>query len=295
MKYKFRAHDTFFIRKGWMNKGLKNVSKDPSAFMGTNGNPMDTLGIGSNMVKALRYWMQAVGLTYETQSGKREQFLTEFGQLVYANDPYTEEFGTLWLLHYHLAKNISDATAWYFFFNEFKNSEFDRDDFVIRLQAFLRMEGEEVAVRSLEDDFNCIIGTYLPRIKSNPKKVNPESNIDCPLGDLGLIDISNRNKKPWIYKRVIPKVDEIHPIIALAVIIDQADGKKEIKISSIQSDKCNLGKVFNLDVISLTSILYSIELMGYIKVIRTAGLDVIRIETDMSFLECVEAYYNLLK
>ncbi len=49
---KFRAHDTFFIRKGWLNKGMRNVRKDPAVFMGANGNPMDILGIGANMVKA---------------------------------------------------------------------------------------------------------------------------------------------------------------------------------------------------------------------------------------------------
>ena len=29
---KFRAHDTFFIRKGWLNKGMRNVKTDPAVF-----------------------------------------------------------------------------------------------------------------------------------------------------------------------------------------------------------------------------------------------------------------------
>ncbi len=92
---KFRAHDTFFIRKGWLNKGMRNVQKDPSVFMGANGNPMDILGIGANMVKALRYWLQAVGLTEESSSGRKVQSFTEFGSILYKNDPYFEEMGTL--------------------------------------------------------------------------------------------------------------------------------------------------------------------------------------------------------
>lgn len=32
-------------------------------FVDKNENPMDILGIGSNMVKALRYWLQAVGFS----------------------------------------------------------------------------------------------------------------------------------------------------------------------------------------------------------------------------------------
>ena len=287
---KFRAHDTFFIRKGWLNKGMRNVNKDPAVFMGTNGNPMDILGIGANMVKALRYWLQAVNLTSEPNSGKREQSFTGFGRVVFENDPYIEEMGTLWLLHYQLAKNKDEATAWYYFFNEFKPSEFTKEDFVKQLSNYIRINGEEVSERSLEDDYNCIINTYVPRIKSSPEKVQPESNIDCPLGELGLIDISNKKEK--IYKKSVPKKDTIHPLILLAVILDQANGETSIKISSIQNDFCNAGKIFNLDIIALTALLYKIELLGYIKVVRTAGLDVIRIEKPMSFLESLQEYYD---
>ena len=170
MKFKFRAHDTFFIRKGWLNKGMRNVQNDPQVFMGVNGNPMDILGIGANMVKALRYWLQAVGLTEEPPAGRKVQNFTNFGTVVYENDPYFEEMGTLWLLHYKLATNKTDATAWYYFFNEFKLSEFTRDDFVVQLNNYIRINDDEVSERSLEDDYNCIINTYVPRIKSNPEK-----------------------------------------------------------------------------------------------------------------------------
>jgi hypothetical protein len=287
---KFRAHDTFFIRKGWLSKGVKNVLLDPAVFVSHDANPMDTLGIGANMVKAMRYWLQAVGLTQEPASGKREQTLTPLGEAIHQNDPYMEELGTLWLLHYRLATNLSDATAWYYFFNEFKPTEFTRDNFVTQIDSYLRLKGEEVAERSIEDDYNCIVSTYVQRIKLNPKKFSPEENIDCPLGELGLIEIVNRKAK--VYKKNAPKKDTLHPLILLAVILDQAKGEKSIRISDIQNDQCNVGKVFNLDIIALTALLYRIELMGFIKVVRTAGLDVIEIRTDFSFLDCVEQYYR---
>ena len=304
---KFRAHDTFFIRKGWLHKGMKNVVNDPNVFMGVNGNPMDILGIGANMVKALRYWLQAVGLTVEPNSGRRTQSLTPFGKVVYESDKYIEEIGTLWLLHYKLVRDKTkeendngEATAWYYFFNEFNFSEFSggnsrkehQNDFVERLIKYIQMNGEEVSKRSLDDDFNCIINTYVPRIKSNPQKVQPESNIDCPLGELGLIDIIS--KKDRLYKKCTPKKDTLHPLILLAVILDNAVEQTEIKITSIQNDKNNAGKVFNLDIITLVNLLNKLELMGYIKVIRTAGLDVIRIDKSMNFLECVREYYKVI-
>lgn len=289
---RFRAHDTFFIRKGWLYKGMKNVVRDRTVFMGDNGNPMDILGIGANMVKSLRYWLQAVGLTAEPSQGKKYQTLTPFGEIVYENDRYIEEIGTLWLLHYKLATNEPDATAWYYFFNEFNRNEFTRDDFVKQLNTYIMLNGSEVSERSLDDDFNCIISTYVPRIKSNPGKVHPESNIDCPLGELSLVDIAN--KKTKTYKKSVPKLDSIHPLVVLAVIVDQAKGEDQVKISSIQNDKCNAGKVFNLDIITLTSLLNKLELMGYIKVVRTAGLDYIDIERKFDFLGCVREYYDAI-
>jgi hypothetical protein len=152
------------------------------------------------------------------------------------------------------------------------------------------LKGEKVAERSLEDDYNCIVSTYVPRIKLNPNKFSPEENTDCPLGELGLIDIVNRKAK--VYKKSAPKKDTIHPLILLAVILDQADGERSVRISEIQNAPSNAGKVFNLDIIALTTLLYKIELMGYIKVVRTAGLDVIGIHTEMDFLECVRDYYR---
>lgn len=289
---RFRAHNTFFIRKGWLYKGMKNVEHDPQVFMGTNRNPMDVLGIGANMVKALRYWLKAVGLTEEPPAGPKMQNFSELGKIVYENDRYMEEMGTLWLLHYKLVTNVDEATAWYYFFNEFRLSEFTRDDFVVQLNNYVRMNDDKVSERSLEDDFNCVINTYVPRIKSNPEKVQPESNIDCPLGELGLIDIVNKKEK--IYKKNTPKKNTIHPLILLAVIVEQAGGQYEIRISAIQNDDCNVGKVFNLDIITLTNLLYKIELMGYIKVVRTAGLDVVRIERKIDFWGCVREYYRAI-
>ena len=110
--------------------------------MGTKGNPMDVLGIGANMVKALRYWLQAVKLTSEPAAGRKEQTFTEFGKVVFENDPYIEEMGTLWLLHYQLASNKDDATAWYYFFNEFKATEFTKEDFVKQLSNYIRINNQ---------------------------------------------------------------------------------------------------------------------------------------------------------
>lgn len=291
---KFRGHETFFIRKGWLYKGMSNIVKEPSIFQGAAGNPMDILGIGANMVKSLRYWLTTTNLTSEPKSGKRNQTLTPLGRIIYDNDAYMEEVGSIWLVHYMLVSNERDATSWYLLFNEFNKSEFTVDDFHSAVVKYIRMK-EDFAIpsdRAIDDDFTCLMNTYVPRAKLNPAKVHPESNIDCPLGELGLVDVVDKRK--GIYRKVTPKSDMIPNLILLAIIIDTSDGQKELRISSLQNEKKKIGKLLNLDSVTLINLLYKLEQKGYIKVIRTAGLDIIRIETEMTFLQCVQTYYDEL-
>lgn len=291
MAMRFRAHDTFFIRKGWLSKGMKHIVEKPGLFVDKTENPMDVLGIGANMVKSLRYWLQTVGLTEEPKSGKRDQTLTDLGKEIYKYDCFIEELGTLYLLHYKLATNKADASAWYHFFNVFSMSEFTREDFVKEIQKYIKIEGEaDVALRSLNDDFNCIINTYLPRYKTNTKRVSPENNIDCPLGEIGLVDILNKDKKT--YKKTTPPVSSFNPWVVYAVIMDNAAGRTEIGLNELLTAERNIGKVFNLDAIAMIDILHRVEKIGLLKIIRTAGLDVIQINKTMSFMECVKAYYK---
>jgi hypothetical protein len=292
MATKFRASETFFIRKGWLSKGMRYVSQKPDVFVDKNENPMDVLGIGANMVKSFRYWLQAVGLTSEPSREKRIQKLTDFGTLVHEHDPYTEEIGTLYLLQYKLVTDEDMAPAWYYFFNEFTLSEFNREDFLEQIQNYLKMKDTKVALRSLSDDFACIISTYVPKYKSNPSKDSPENNITCPLGELGLIDILGKEERNILYRKSTPSVRSFNPWVILAVICDQAKGREEIGLNDLLNGKRNIGKVFNLDSICMLEILHEVEKTGEIKIIRTAGLDVIRLKNaKRTFIECVENYY----
>lgn len=295
MAMKFRAHETFFIRKGWLSKGMKNVAQKPNVFVDKSKNPMDVLGIGANMVKSLRYWLQVTGLTEESKGKSREQHLTDLGACIFEHDRYLEELGTLYLVQYKLATNPENATAWYYFFNEFQMTEFTKEDFVLQLQKYIKSEtnsdSEEAkshAVRSLEDDFACIINTYLPRYKSNPGRVSAENNIDCPLGELGLVDLVTKKT----YRKAMPNTKTIDPWVALAILSDQNAGQKEVALNSLLVAQYSLGRVFNLDALGLLEVLRQVEKLGEIKVIRTAGLDVVQFINQRTFMECVERYYQ---
>lgn len=295
---KFRAHETFFIRKGWLSKGMKYVRQtDGLVFIDKEKNPMDELGIGSNMVKSLRYWLQAVDLVSEPSSGRRVQSFTSLGQLVYDNDRYMEELGTLQLLHYKLVFNKDNATSWHFFFNEFNLTEFTQEDFIVALKNYIVMSsvgGEKTSGtdRTLGDDFSCLVNTYFSR-KDGLENNLAENNIACPFVELGLVSLLDAKK--GIYKKSIPSAQSFNPYIILAVIADCAQGKSEIRLSELLQGQNNIGRVFNLDTITMLEILRDVEKTGELKIIRTAGLDVIHLKNPQNdFIHYVKSFYELL-
>jgi len=284
---KIRAHETFCIRKGWIHKGVKNIEINSRLFTNKNINPCDLLGIGTNMVKSLRYWLNAVGVMEEISEGSQKiQKLTNFGKLIDKHDKYYEEDGTNWLIHYKLSSNENNATAWYWFFNKFNCSSFDKAFFVSEFLEFLKTEySYEGSVKMLEDEFDCLVKTYC----SKDKEANPEETNECPLVELKLIE--------WVgdktYRKTSPDKDAIHPLIAFAVMMD-CFKMDEILISDLIEKPNSIGRIFNFDKATLFYVLEQLEKMGYISISRTAGLDVIKIKQRLEFLEAVEKYYQII-
>ena len=60
-KYRLKGHESFILRDGWLTKGIQAVEKDSGVFSKNSGT--DVLGVGTNMAKAIRYWMRTAGIT----------------------------------------------------------------------------------------------------------------------------------------------------------------------------------------------------------------------------------------
>ena len=113
-KVKMKGHESFSIREGWLTKGLLEVSANPKVF--SEKNQTDIFGIGTNMVKSLKYWLQATMLIEENK--KNEYKLSSLGQLIFDNDKYIEKKITLYLIHLNLVMNKDKALIWNLFFNK---------------------------------------------------------------------------------------------------------------------------------------------------------------------------------
>lgn len=289
---KFRAYETFSLRKGWLHKGISGILNDGRLFYYKDSTPMDRLGIGSNMVKALKYWLLATGLVIEVYNdGRRKMILSDVGQVIWDNDPYFQEKGTWQIIHYLLSSNQDMATSWYFVFNQFNVTEFTKTDFEEALKTYISgFENESIpSERAISDDFECVLRTYY----NKKDDLDPESNMICPLTELELFTVS---KEKTVIKTK-SKSQTINSNIALAILVNETkkDNSTEIRIADIEKAPCNLGKTFNLDNISVSKILDQLRNCNTVKVIRTAGLDVVKIKTNNTFIDCVLNYYESIK
>ena len=66
----------FILEKDGLQKVFMVLVKNAKVFTGNEGT--DQLGVGTNMVKSIKYWMLAMGLIGEEQRNGAE--LTEFGK-----------------------------------------------------------------------------------------------------------------------------------------------------------------------------------------------------------------------
>ena len=67
--YRISGHETFPCRYTWLPKAVRGVAKNPHLFADDDRAMVD-LGVGKNMVRAIRYWAQATGVVEAEAKGK---------------------------------------------------------------------------------------------------------------------------------------------------------------------------------------------------------------------------------
>lgn len=229
---------------------------DPLLF--TRDDAMVTLGVGKNMVQSIRYWCLATGtleedLTVRNNRG-RQLRPTRLGQLVFLDgggwDPYLEDIGTLWLLHWQLATNVRRATTWYFAFNHLHLSEFTRSSLEDALSRRYRgLAGVRFTQETLRRDVEVFIRTYVGSKASHGN--HNEDSLDCPLRELRLL---LEDPAHDLYALVRGPKDSLPDAVLLFAISEYArskPGQETFTVNELAFEPGSPGQVFKLDQSSL--------------------------------------------
>lgn len=253
-------HGSFYLRSGWGTKIIQAVEADNMIFSPANEQEaVDRIGLGRVMIKALRYWADASGLTTEekVQGGIAER-RTDLFDLLEANDRYFQKPGSLLLLHRNIALNEENATAWYWAFNEFDKQAFSKEEFVEGLHYFLAVNEMSIKKATVDKEFNCFKNTYLAEKKFDIKTVMDEDTYPF-FGSLHLLRVNEDKKfeKAYLTKAEMP----LH-ILIYAIAKDNPEESShsgQVSIDKIMEEKRQVGKYFPMRYSKLIDMLLEAE------------------------------------
>lgn len=246
----FSRHETFHPRFGWIKKGFDRTVGNGKVFLKEDATT--TLGVGKNMVRSIRYWCTAFKVLEEIQEkGERARELrsTLFGRNLLADDgwdPYLEDTGSLWLLHWNLLKPTCTAASWYFTFAQFHRSSFTFELLFQALKEYMeyRFPRLQTADSSLQKDISCLLHMYAP-FKSRDNAI--EDILDSPFVTLGLLQPDNDGKHFSFhigYKSTLPADIVVAACLEFAALLGK--GERTISISRLLYEEGSPGSIFKL-------------------------------------------------
>ena len=259
---RFGGHQTFYVREGWLAKGLALLLKDASAF----DDPFvaDRLGVGRNMAKSIEHWLIATGLATKAERRRRAEQprlkVTDLGRIIAQHDQWFLDPGTWWFLHINLVRNPADAATWHWFFNHYASSRFERATVIAQLEQHERMRSQRVPSRkTLERDVSCFLGSYAGEVPYRRK--DPEEEIDCPFQELRIIrhfrasgyyELNRRRKS-------IPEHVLLYALQAPGIVFDARTGVVDVTLHDLHRMEGGPAQVLALSADALFEHLMDLE------------------------------------
>lgn len=297
----FARHETFHLRFGWLRKGFSAAAKDPQAFSKPNSTVV--LGVGKNMVSAIRYWSQAYGIIEEAPNPERPRVPslvpTDFGRRLLEEDgwdPWLEDPASLWLLHWKLLGPGSTCLApvWWAAFNLFAPEQFEEHqltDLMVELAAAAGWKS--VMQSSIKKDVDCLLRTFAMR---RTGRQTMDDVLDCPTRQLGLIAPAAGEARSWRFVTG-PKPSLPSSIIAYACLDFLAHvgpTERSISLARLTSDPGAPGRAFRLTESNLfDSLVSATKEVPELRVAEPGGLRQLMIDGEATTVKSriINDYY----
>ncbi len=242
-KLSFSGHESFQCRNLWLKKGYDFITNGHSF---TDEDAVVHLGVGKNMVNAIRYWLKAFGMTDPNTDQP-----TALTNLLLADDgwdPYLEDSATLWLLHYQLV-TTAWASTYSLIFNGLRRDkiEFSRINFL----SFAKRQAE-IGQTSLNDgtvkaDFDVFVRMYL---RPTNQTKDRDEGLSGVLTDLELVATARRNDEPYYVienteKRNLPDA------VLLYGILTSGQFESSVNFTTLLTAPDQVGSIFALNATGL--------------------------------------------
>lgn len=290
-KLTFSGHESFICKQFWLKKGYDFFEKHEKF----NANDaVVELGVGKNMVSSIRFWYKSFGLLNESHN-KDDLAKFLFGEK--GSDPFIEDFGTVWLLHYYLIKT-NKASTYNMIFNEFRKErfEFTRN----QLHNFLKRKCEECDFNYNENTINSDINVFLKSyIKPIEGKFEIEDDFVGLLLDLDLVkhykakDLDYNNLIDW-YKIDNDERSELPYQVVLHAILDNPSYGNSVSFKELQIGYNSPGMVFAINAEGLFNKIEKV-IENYTQIIftETAGNQILQFNSKPNKWAVLNDYYTI--
>ena len=254
----FARHETFHPRYGWFRKAYAAAAEDPNLF--SHSDASLRLGVGKNMVRAIRFWGLAAKIISEHRPeghGRGSQIVpSQRGRALFGPggwDPYMEDPGTVWLLHWLLLAPPSLLPLWWTAFNTFDAVEFEHTDLEAFSAAQIRDCGwNEPRPSSLRKDILALTRSYAPPEAGSG---SIDDLLDCPLRETALLGRTQNGR--WRFT-LGPK-PRLPARIAAATALDYADRValpgRTVTVATLADEPGSVGRAFRLNETELLDVL----------------------------------------
>jgi hypothetical protein len=295
VKPTFGGHEKFAFRYGWLKKGIDAAFEDPTIF--SHDLALVTLGVGKNMVRSIRHWCLATNILGETATSGRTRLLepTELGRRLLLPggwDPYLEDIGSHWLIHWELTSNTTRALVWHMLFAQYYESEFSKQQLIAFCARQLESANIKTTASTVERDVDCCLRTY---VASSRRKKGPisEDSLDCPLAELELVryilgdNIYVFNVGP---KLTLPT--HVFGYALLQFLLPFTSSRRTVAVDDCLYYPGSPGQVFKLDENSVVGYLEELEVLtsGRLRLQESAGLRQIYLDDTVIETATAEGY-----
>lgn len=259
----FARHETFHPRYGWFRKAYAFSAADPRIF--TREDAPARIGVGKNMVRSIRFWGLAAKLITEDPQAANPRapgtVPTRLGYALFDKtgwDPFMEDPGTLWLLHWFLLAPRCRLPVWWIAFNDFHAVEFADADLEVAVLTGLESAGgwKTPVSSSVKKDITALLRTYGPATRS--RRSHRDEMLDRPLRELNLIGTSVANGG---YRFTLGPKPTLPPEIAVYCVLDYISrtrpdaGPGTITLSQLAHEPGSPARAFKLAEADLSATL----------------------------------------
>lgn len=275
----FGRHQTFTPRYTWLKSAYDAVMAEPLLF--TTHDAHRVLGVGKNMARSMRFWLQAAGLTREISG--RKMVPTSFGQFLMSNDggdPYLESDAAWWLLHWRFVGPRGQLPVWWIAFHAFQPAMFTVDTLTDHATTHLEAIGELAPEKTLRRDVLAMVRNYVGDSDSRRQKV--DDLIDMPFAHLSVI----RQNGDGSYRFVTGPKRGLEPEVVLYASLDflaavQEQGNRPL-VGRLALESGGPGRAFRLTERDLSGLLRRAaeDSDGEIAVRTVGGADQLMIDSD---------------